>query len=124
MSALSNLSFSQVLVLGAIFAGIHQVVKFQKSKRKQNNALIDAIAKSDFESVKLLVKTDRNLINVAGLDGYYPIHAAILAKSPIDIIKLLIENGADITIKTKKGAAAIDLAKRKEWTEAIELLQR
>lgn len=122
MRALADLSILQVFIVGAIFSILFQIKRFLKSKQKNSNALIDAITSGDFDQAKLLVTTKCELINTVGLNGFYPIHAAVLAKAPLEIIKLLLENGADLTIKTKNGATAMELAKRKNWNEAIEIL--
>ena len=40
-----------------------------------------------------------------------------------DIVELLIAKGADVNVRTKGGRTPLDLAKRRGYTEIIELLR-
>ena len=55
--------------------------------------------------------------------GYSPLmHAVLTEASSLDVVKLLLEHGADAKVKAKDGLTALAFAKRKGWTEVIALL--
>jgi len=56
-------------------------------------------------------------------DEYYltPLHRAISFKHP-DMIRLLIEKGADVDMKNTRGKTPLMLAKEKGYTEAVNIL--
>ncbi len=82
---------------------------------------------ADLEVVKLLLSKTRN-INIPEGDGSTVLmYAAGNTKMPRsdlkEIIRLLLEKGADKSMKDKDGKTALDRAKKAKNTEAIELLQ-
>ncbi len=57
--------------------------------------------------------------------GYSPLmHAVLTEASSLDVVKLLLEHGADAKVKAKDGLTALTFAKRKSWTEVIALLTK
>lgn len=57
--------------------------------------------------------------------GYTPLmHAVLTESSSLELVKLLLEKGADAKAKAKDGLTALTFAKRKGWTEAIALLTK
>ena len=55
--------------------------------------------------------------------GYTPLMQAVLTEaSSLELVKLLLEKGADAKAKAKDGLTALIFAKRKGWTEVIALL--
>lgn len=56
-------------------------------------------------------------------DGFTPLMVAVITEdSSLEMVKLLLEKGADPKAKTKEGWTALTFARRKGWTEVIELL--
>ena len=75
---------------------------------------------SNLELVRLLVDQGAN-INLANNNGDTPsMDAAYLGK--IQNLQLFIKNGADLSLKNKRGNSALDLAKRKQHQDVIDLL--
>ncbi len=57
--------------------------------------------------------------------GYSPLmHAVLTEASSLELVKLLLEHGADAKVKAKDGLTALTFAKRKGWTEVITLLTK
>ncbi len=82
---------------------------------------------ADLEVVKLLLSKTKN-INLPERDGSTVLmYAAQNTKMPRsdlkEIIRLLLEKGADKTMKDEDGLTALDRAKKAKNKEAIELLQ-
>ncbi len=71
--------------------------------------LHNSIENHNLRLTKQLVKYSKN-INEEDDELYSPLMKAV-AVGDLDIIKLLIENGADINFKNKKGESAVSLAK-------------
>ncbi len=57
--------------------------------------------------------------------GYTPLmHAVLTEASSLELVKLLLGHGADAKAKAKDGLTALTFARRKGWTEVIELLTK
>jgi len=52
-----------------------------------------------------------------------PLHFAARG-GHVDVIRTLLAKGADANLKSKGGRTALDLAKEKNQTDVIELLQK
>ncbi len=71
-----------------------------------------AISDGSLEIIKILLKLKAN-INCKSYDDNTALHEALLASKPSkDIIDLLIESGADLSIKNKAGETPAEIAKR------------
>ncbi len=76
----------------------------------------------DIDLFQFFVKNGAD-INIGNNNGDTPLmDAAYLGK--IEQLKILLANGADKNLKNKQGKTALDLAKGKNHTEAISLLQQ
>jgi len=62
-------------------------------------------------------------VNFAGSDGMTPLMVAASA-GHADVVGYLIENGADVKRKNKKGQTAVDLAKKKGNKAIVKLLTK
>ena len=61
--------------------------------------------------------------NVPDSLGYTPLmHAVLTENSSVELVKLLLDHGADAKLKAKDGLTALAFAKRKGWNEVIALL--
>ncbi len=68
-----------------------------------------AVNHNNLEGVKLLLDAGAD-IHTLGIDGTRPIHLAALATQPsIEMIKLLISKGADLTHRATTGKTALDI---------------
>lgn len=66
-------------------------------------------------------KTDEMDINVNNFDGFTCLHVACL-HGRTDIVKILIKNGANVNLVTKKGLAALHLACQTQRKEIVKAL--
>ncbi len=83
-----------------------------------------AAYKGNPEIMKLLVKHKdaQKFINDQGLNnGYTPLHDAIWHGNT-EAAKVLIEAGARLDLKTYEGDTPLDLAKRYQYTDIVELI--
>ena len=79
-----------------------------------------AILQGDIDTVKSLIELGED-VNQKSLDMTPAMFAARYIKA--DILELLIENGADLSIKNDKGYTAKKLAKLSHATEALAVLE-
>lgn len=86
-----------------------------------DTALITATWRTDnLDLVKLLVSHGAN-VNIPNSDGNTPaMDAAYLGK--VNILRYLLNNGADLALKNRRGETALDLARNKSNEKAIALL--
>jgi len=86
---------------------------------KEVSPFCQSISKNDIDTVKKLIKMGVNVNKFSG--GKSPLMYAA-RYNRVEIIKLLVEEGADIKAKDKHGATAIVYAKRAKAVDAEALL--
>ncbi len=75
------------------------------------------------EAVEILLKANPGLVNArSGNDGWTPLHDAVL-KSNSNIVKLLLDNGADPMMADNKGGTPMDMATEFGKGEIVKLLR-
>ena len=79
-----------------------------------------AVAKGDFELVKKLIELGGNVNQLS--NNMTPLMYAS-RYNHIEIIKLLVANGARVTTKNLAGRTALDIAKNSNASNALVLLQ-
>lgn len=84
-------------------------------------ALMHAVNKRSFDFVDRLLRARAN-VNQLERDGWTALHFAA-AYGHIAIARLLIEAGADVTIKNNVGLTPIDVAKQNKKIEILEILE-
>ena len=86
-------------------------------------ALHTACYYENVEAVKLLLAYDKSIVNYqSDVDGWTPIDDAVL-KGNIEIVKILLENGADPRIPNFKNETSIDMATKFGKGEIVKLLR-
>lgn len=103
-----------------------QVPDQNKVNRFGGNALIPAAEKGHLENVKLLLKDGRADINHQNNFGYTALIEAIALKDGSSIyqqiVKVLLDGGADKTLIDNTGRSAEDYARRLGYSEMLNLL--
>ena len=112
------LAFGNVAIASTTEKG--KTEKLVITKNKLVSPLCQAIAKGDFETVKKMVEFGSD-INQSS-NGMTPLmYAARYNK--VQIVKLLLDNGAKIGLKDDKGFTAMKHAELSRATETIEILK-
>ena len=62
-------------------------------------------------------------INIQDSDGDTCLHLAVYGGDDPDLVRLLVENGADRSIKNCIGRTALDIAKEKKFDKSVEVLE-
>lgn len=120
----------------ATSCGCTEIVKYLVEKGADVNAtnltgktpLHLAAMRSNKEYIKLFIaaKADVNIKADDPTDdssGETCLHMAV-ARSKPEIVELLLEAKADVKLTTKAGVSALDLAKKRDRTDLIKLLQK
>ncbi|MFD1900264.1 ankyrin repeat domain-containing protein [Enterococcus termitis] len=98
----------------------------QKVNRFGGNALIPAAEKGHLENVKLLLKDGRADIDHQNNYGYTALIEAVALRDGSDIyqqiVRVLLEAGADKTLKDHTGRTAEDYAKSLGYTNILNVL--
>jgi ankyrin repeat protein len=97
---------------------IQQIVPPNVSADDLGEALQVAIAKEDVESVKRIAFQIKNMDSVKNWVGT-PLHNAAYGRS-LEIIKILVENGADINAKNEEGGTPFHFA---AYTASMEIIK-
>lgn len=105
---------------------VKQVPDQQKVNRFGGNALIPAAEKGHLENVKLLLKDGRIDIDHQNNYGYTALIEAVALRDGSElyqqIVKVLLEGGADKTLKDHTGRTAEDYARSLGYSEMLEIL--
>jgi hypothetical protein len=84
-------------------------------------SLADAAEFGLLDRVKLLLEAHPEQINDAD-DGRLPLHQAVTG-GYIDIVRLLLQHGADRSLADKRGTTALELARQHNHGEIVSLLE-
>lgn len=90
-----------------------------KSKR---SALAFAVAGCDLAVVESLLDAGSNDFDVVSVFGNNPLHDAVEAEED-DIVKALLDAGADPMVKNDKGLTALDLARKSGSQELMDIMR-
>ncbi|GET46589.1 hypothetical protein RCZ01_18910 [Capnocytophaga felis] len=88
-------------------------LNFTQNQAKGNNLYHLAVDKGDLNLLQKVASLNID-INAKNQDGLTPLHKAVMIAKDFDIIKFLIEKGADKTITTDFDENVYDLAKENE----------
>ena len=130
VNAKSQEGYSPIIV--AIEAGNNEILKFlvqnganlyERHPVFNRTTLGTAAYYENIEAVEILLKKDPKLVNVGStVDGWTPLEDATL-KMNYQIVKLLLEYGANPTITDKHGGTPMDMATRFGKGQIVKLLR-
>lgn len=88
---------------------------------ESNNRVLSAAESGNLDILKRLISADSHLVNCRDADNYTPLHRACY-NNHTEVIKYLLENGADISAKSREGWEPLHSAVHWGQTEAAALL--
>ncbi len=74
------------------------------------------------DDIRPYLKKYPRFVHCVGPSGWTPLFYAVRSNQ-IEVVKVLLENGADPTISDKDGLTILDIAIKKECVELITLLK-
>ncbi|OIQ18146.1 ankyrin repeat domain-containing protein [Lacinutrix sp. MedPE-SW] len=113
------LSFS-VATLNADTVKVSTTNEVELTEKNEVNSFCRAIVKGDIETVKTLINLGEN-INKKSRGMTPSMFAARYNR--VEILKLLISNGADLKTKCKKGMTALKYAELSNASESYKLIK-
>ena len=108
-----GLAATLLLAFGAL-------VIFRPSSIK-NNRLAAACAEGNLDTVEKLLRAGAEINYRTTGTGYTPLHWAIYEEN-FEIARLLIDRGAEANISDEHGETALDLLKKSESPDAVQVL--
>lgn len=122
--------FMMALIVGASFTTANatennkestpSTYKVEVTNVTKINSFCVAIAKGDFDTVKKMIEFGENVNKTS--NGKTPLMYAARFNR-VEIIKLLLENGAKVDIKDNQGHTAVDYAKISKALDAKKVLE-
>ena len=79
------------------------------------------MSKNTYEQVKQYIKEHPNMVTDADELGYTQLHHEAIAGN-LNLVNLLLENGADKNARTKSGKTAAEFAENLGWSEIAKVL--
>lgn len=92
-----------------------------KLARSGSSALSFAVLGGDVEVIEALLKKDSGNINHVSVFGNAPLHDAVSGDG--EVVSLLLQYGADPTLKNDRGLDALDLARKNNGPDMQELVE-
>lgn len=86
----------------------------------ESNLLQEAVKKGNIKSVEILIENGAN-VNAVIADGFTPLMTSVI-NNDYDIVKLLLDSGADISLKSSRGVNALSIANAYDHTKVKNLL--
>ena len=79
------------------------------------------MSKNTYEQVRQYIKEYPNMVTDADEFGYTQLHHEAIAGN-LNLVNLLLENGADKNARTKSGKTAAEFTKILGWSEIAKVL--
>eukprot|EP00792_Barthelona_sp_PAP020_P003737 TRINITY_DN1610_c0_g1_i1.p1 TRINITY_DN1610_c0_g1~~TRINITY_DN1610_c0_g1_i1.p1 ORF type:complete len:596 (-),score=100.72 TRINITY_DN1610_c0_g1_i1:9-1796(-) len=117
-----NIASSPKLHTEIEYTEFNNSTEILSSSSSNYDLLCLAAFEGDIETIKLLMKeTDNEIINLINENGDFPLLCACRGGN-IDIVKLLLDNNAEINLVNKNGQGAIDIAIENNHNEVVNVL--
>ena len=81
-----------------------------------------ACGRGDLKTMWTMLEEDKSIIHRKGLAGWTPLFYAVRSNQVL-AVKLLLISGADSSILDTMGQTVLDIAKRKEYHEIVNLIE-
>lgn len=94
---------------------------FESKGRPKYTAIEKAIFNDDINKLRSLLEAGENP-NVDGIDDWRPIHYASMQSFRLPMLKMLIDAGADVNVKTNTGDTPINIASIFASPESVKAL--
>ena len=93
-----------------------------EQKEHPENLIEHPMSKNTYEQVRQYIKEHPNMVTDADEFGYTQLHNEAITGN-LNLVNLLLENGADKNARTKSGKTAADFAKILGWSEIEKVLR-
>ncbi|HOT74841.1 MAG TPA: ankyrin repeat domain-containing protein [Candidatus Wallbacteria bacterium] len=101
-------------IYSRFYKSVQEYNKTELNKEKYANELF-------IDLIKYLIKNKAD-VNACGNDGKTPLMYAVEANDT-ESVKLLIDSGADISLRQKNGKCALDIARKLKYNKIIKILK-
>lgn len=118
-------SYTKIIISFSILILIFLILKLKDLLTPKEERFLKAAENGDLKKIKSMLNKEINiktLINAVDKEN----NTALILASKFgydEIVKILIENGADINIKNNDGKTALDYAEENDYKNIIELLK-
>ncbi|WP_462109756.1 YegJ family protein [Campylobacter concisus] len=104
------------------FGDFNDILVVYEQKEHPENLIEHPMSKNTYEQVKQYIKEHPNMVTDADGFGYTQLHNEAIAGN-LNLVNLLLENGADKNVRTKSGKTAADFAENLGWSEIAKVLK-
>ena len=108
---------------GLDFGDFNEILLVNEQKEKPENLIEHPMSKNMREKLIEFLKEYPNEINNRDEEGLTLLHKETIAGN-LTSIEVLLDNGADKSIKTNQGETALDFAKKMNWEHIIPVLEK
>jgi uncharacterized protein YegJ (DUF2314 family) len=106
---------------GLDFGDFNEVLLVNEQKEKTENLIEHPMSKNMKEKLIDFIKQNQDQITYQDEEGFSLLHTETIAGN-LTSVQVLLENGADKTMKTNQGKTALDYAKQLNWEHIIPVL--
>src|SRR5215203_4587384 len=113
--------WTEIFGVIALLSLLAFVLVRERLQENRNRSLVAACADGDLQLVKQLLHSGARIDFQTSGTKFTPLHWAIFEEQ-YEVAKVLVENGADLTIKNVHGETVEDLLRKEKAPEASQLL--
>jgi ankyrin repeat protein len=82
-----------------------------------------AVSEKDYKTAEMILDRVKNLQNINCFSDKFSLLHAAVTSDQVEVVKYLLKKGLNKNVKNKEGETPLDLAKKRENTEIISLLE-
>ena len=106
---------------GLDFGDFNDILVVYEQKENPENLIEHPMSKNTHEQVEQYIKEHPSMVTDADEFGYTQLHHEAIAGN-LNLVNLLLENGADKNARTKSGKTAAEFAKQMGWEQIVKVL--